>query len=405
MKTRTMEAPVKSFDDEAYTLTIVANSGKVDRVGEALLPEGAEYDDYMRNPVVLWGHDDQKFPIGKANKTWVDKEYGVLQDIEFAVDANPEALIAWRLYRGGFLNAFSVRFSPKEYKELEEIPDELRQDGLSLLWTVWELYETSSVNIPCDANALVLGKMLASSGVPLSALKSAEEENTDAMQGEGVIAHAKYLLADVRQKWAFGQEEFEALLEKGGWPLVREAYAWQVEPFTATGAPETESAYRLAHHALIDGEMHTVFRGVAASMAALLALKALDAADKAGIYAHLAEHYLEFGQAPPPLREYGPIEAHFEALGLRGLGEVAGQLEDAVAKQMPGRVASIVADGMLALGADPQGVVLKEFYGGDWATQRRGKSDDSEGVQYLLDAETDAALVNILGTFRDSREG
>lgn len=405
MKTRTIEAPVKSFDDEAYSLTIVANSGKVDRVGEALLSSGAEFDDYMRNPVVLWGHDDEKFPIGKAKKTWVDKEYGLLQEIEFAVDANPEALIAWRLYRGGFLNAFSVRFKPKEYKESEEIPEELRQEGLLLLWTVWELYETSSVNVPCDANALVLGKMLASSGIDLADLKSIKEANDNALQGQGVIAHAKFPLADIRQKWEFGKAEFEALLEKGGWPLIREAHAWQVEPFTAEGAPEVKSAYRLAHHVLIDGEMRTVFRGVAAGMAALLALKALDAADKAGIYAHLAEHYAEFGQVPPTLREYGPIEAHFEALGLHGLNEVAQQLEEAVAKQMPGRVASIVADGMLALGADPKGVALKEFYAGAWATQAPDKSADSEGVQYLLDAETDAALVNILASLRDSGTG
>ena len=38
----------------------------VDRDGDVMLPSGAQLDDYNKNPVVLFGHDAGRIPIGKA---------------------------------------------------------------------------------------------------------------------------------------------------------------------------------------------------------------------------------------------------------------------------------------------------------------------------------------------------
>jgi len=65
--------------------------------------------------------------------------------IKFAVDENPRAKIIFDLYAGGFLNAFSVGFLPKEFDD----------KGVILKS---ELLEVSVVSIPANARALAKKK-------------------------------------------------------------------------------------------------------------------------------------------------------------------------------------------------------------------------------------------------------
>jgi hypothetical protein len=46
-------------------IRVIANSGRVDRVGDVLVASGCMLDNYRKNPIVLSGHDRMK-PVGTA---------------------------------------------------------------------------------------------------------------------------------------------------------------------------------------------------------------------------------------------------------------------------------------------------------------------------------------------------
>jgi HK97 family phage prohead protease len=96
---------------------------------------------YKKNPVYLDSHnyDSIENIIGRVSSIKVKD--GILQgDIEFALD-NPKGLLAFKLAEGGFLNASSVGFIPKEFSEEGNIAKS-------------ELLEISAVSVPANAHAL-----------------------------------------------------------------------------------------------------------------------------------------------------------------------------------------------------------------------------------------------------------
>jgi len=75
----------------------------------------------------------------------------LFQRVQFAVDENPMARLAYGLYKGGFLNAVSVGFIPIRW-------DNGSQDkGYRRKFLEQELLEVSAVSIPANPNALTLG--------------------------------------------------------------------------------------------------------------------------------------------------------------------------------------------------------------------------------------------------------
>lgn len=136
---------VKDVDRENFTIRFVFSSGIVDRHGEIIDQKGWKLENYLNNPVVLWGHDQSKFPIGKAANMGIfnDKLEG---DVIFAYNENPEAAIAFELCAGGFLSAGSVGFM-----NLKWMYDDVN-DLLTLLEN--ELFEFSIVNVPANPEAI-----------------------------------------------------------------------------------------------------------------------------------------------------------------------------------------------------------------------------------------------------------
>ncbi len=110
-------------------LDFIASDDTLDRYGESLVPAGWRLDNYRRNPVFQNAHQygDIIFTLGKALVTEVREVAGhdgrvrpaLYQRIEFAVEANPLARIAYALYQGKFLNAVSVGFIPLRWEDGE----------------------------------------------------------------------------------------------------------------------------------------------------------------------------------------------------------------------------------------------------------------------------------------------
>lgn len=164
IKKLTTLAHAKSIDAEAHTVDFVINSGGVDLVHEELNPMGCDFADFMRNPVVLWAHDDWSPPIAKALDVRLDPDDGVLSLAKFAVEEDPFAARVFKLYEGGYLNAASVRFIPTETVHYDEDSEERKDRGVRTRYEKWKLLEYSPVPIPCDPNALARGLDLVERG-------------------------------------------------------------------------------------------------------------------------------------------------------------------------------------------------------------------------------------------------
>lgn len=140
-------------DIDERTVTAVITTDSVDRDREVLLPKGADLEQFRKNPVVLWAHDYSGPPIGKAQ--WIKEgRKRITAKVEFAQTEQAEDV--FQLFKGGFLNAFSVGFRPT--KSHNPTPDEIKKrPDLADVFRVfdeWELLEFSVVPVPANADAL-----------------------------------------------------------------------------------------------------------------------------------------------------------------------------------------------------------------------------------------------------------
>lgn len=134
---------------------VLASTSAIDRQGDSIDQSGWDLRNFMQNPVILWAHDYSELPVGKAVDINVT-ENGLECEFEFASgDANPKAEQVQKLFDGGYLNAVSVGFIPRERK------------GNSI--TRSELLEISIVPVPANQEALRLA--IDSKSVDVSAIK------------------------------------------------------------------------------------------------------------------------------------------------------------------------------------------------------------------------------------------
>lgn len=171
---------------------IIITTQDEDRMGDKVAEDGWDMEHYLKNPVVLWGHDYHQMPVG-ITLTLEKTEQGWVAEGFFAPeDANPKAQQLRRLYDLGLLNAASVGFIPKRFDEKDR----------SLILEQ-ELLEWSFVSVPANAHALNLLKSKdldaeelmtkgfltkeedgAESGEP-AAPQGGDGQKNDADQGEG----------------------------------------------------------------------------------------------------------------------------------------------------------------------------------------------------------------------------
>jgi len=148
-----MPIEIKTIDKEVGTLYAIFSTQDVDRHGDVVFQNGWDLINYKDNPVILNSHNhgDATEVIGKASDVKVEKNK-LQGKITFAINENPKAKVIFDLYAGGFLNAFSVGFIPKKFKE--------NKDGTVNFGVIEEaeLLEVSAVSVPANARALAKAK-------------------------------------------------------------------------------------------------------------------------------------------------------------------------------------------------------------------------------------------------------
>jgi HK97 family phage prohead protease len=146
----------KDINEEQHTLRAVFSTGDVDRHGEIVDQKSWILNDFLKNPVVLFGHDHSQPPVGMITGLGYNNDGNLEGEVKFAAVEYPFANVIWNLYKGGFMKAFSVGFSAGKVDIVDD--QVILKDNT--------LYEISTVAVP--ANAMALAK---SKGFDVSALE------------------------------------------------------------------------------------------------------------------------------------------------------------------------------------------------------------------------------------------
>lgn len=131
---------------ENWTFKVVASDETVDRVWESIKIDGRDLKNYLKNPIILFGHkyNDMDDVVWKATKIYVENNALIVEWI-FAGTKSWQQLR--QLYEEWILKTVSVWFIVKE-----------RDANNSKIITKAELLELSFVPVPCNPNALSLNK-------------------------------------------------------------------------------------------------------------------------------------------------------------------------------------------------------------------------------------------------------
>jgi HK97 family phage prohead protease len=144
------ELPVEIEESSAVGGRIRISTGALDRQKDRVIPSGAMIENYMKNPVVQWGHNyrDPWATIGETVQLEVSNE-GIVAEFalrEPANESDPMHIIR-ALWTQGLIRTASIGFNPEAWDKNDE-------GGLD--FTSWELLEWSLVPVPANQEALRL---------------------------------------------------------------------------------------------------------------------------------------------------------------------------------------------------------------------------------------------------------
>lgn len=171
----------KTFAAEVVTKAegggqIRISTAGVDRDRDRVMCRGVQAENYLRNPVVQWGHGyyEPWQTIGRTTALEVG-ESEIVASFELrpaANDQDPQNIVKL-LWDGGWVKTASIGFQPLEWTDNEHGGKDI---------TAWELLEWSLVPIPANQDAL----RLAAKGLSMGA-----EDEADAVTVVAVEADAK----------------------------------------------------------------------------------------------------------------------------------------------------------------------------------------------------------------------
>lgn len=169
-------ASTKELADGVFE-TVVTTS-VIDRQGESITTQGITTDTWMKNPVVLYGHDYQGLPIGKGLSISQTKNK-MKSKFQLAVEEYPFAATVAALIKGGYLNAVSIGGIVRKWSEDYRVIEEL------------EMVEFSIVPVPANPDALITSRSLEeATGKSMAVIKREFQEFThksmlDSVSGMG----------------------------------------------------------------------------------------------------------------------------------------------------------------------------------------------------------------------------
>jgi len=297
-----LKCEIKKTGENEYSF--VMSDETIDRDGEIIKVDGWDIRNYKSNSILLFGHRHDIPGIGVVRK--VVKEDGklVAKKVRFASPGIYElADTVHGLVDDGVLKAVSVGYMPIE-REYPEMDDNNKKKKPRVITNKAELYELSIVNVGSNPNALMT-------------VKSAEVKAQKGYAGDP----AQYL-TDVINKRVISY----AGAHSGGTPKAPRDAEWDAAAEVSKADvddlkimcawmdsenPDIKSSYKFPHHKA-SGQHAVVFRACAAAIAVLNGARGganIPAADRKGVYNHVAKHIRDdFDAEPAPLKSIAEIE-------------------------------------------------------------------------------------------------
>ncbi len=164
----------KEINEENHSIRAIFSTADVDRHGEVVDQKSWLLDDFMKNPVVLFGHDHGQPPVGKVTGLGYNGDGDLEGEIQFAAKQYPFASILWNLYKDGFMKAFSVGFSSGNVDVVDE----------QVILKNNTLFEISTVSVPANAMALAKSKGLNVDSLEVMLAKQLEASLADTKEKE-----------------------------------------------------------------------------------------------------------------------------------------------------------------------------------------------------------------------------
>lgn len=155
--------PLSLDEGERADISVITTADIIDRDSEIVVASGADLSHFQNNPVVTFGHDYSKPPVGRAMWVKFEPTRATATTIKAKTEYAPEGVYeladtTWQLVKHGFLKGKSVGIlvediSPPTQKEI---------DVSQGLWAKaervirkWSLFEYAVATVPANANALV----------------------------------------------------------------------------------------------------------------------------------------------------------------------------------------------------------------------------------------------------------
>lgn len=138
-----------SIDDDAHSVSFIISTDEVDRYGDVVDQKSWDFKSYLKNPIVLWGHDpsEPENVLGTASSLDIAKDGSqTTATLTFDTDINPNAGLIFNQIKRGTLRTVSVGFRNHTMEWQEDTP--VLKDN--------ELLEISVVPIPANAGAIAL---------------------------------------------------------------------------------------------------------------------------------------------------------------------------------------------------------------------------------------------------------
>jgi len=190
------QTTVKDLGDGVFSAVVTTSD--IDRMGESIDTQGITTDMYMKNPVVLYGHDYQGLPIGKATKLSQFKNK-LTATFQLAIKEYPFAATVADMIKGGYLNAVSIGGVVREWNEkYTEI-------------LAMEMVEFSIVPVPANPSALITARSFEKATG--KSVEQVAEEYHDFVQGTTAEKLEKSLDIDELDRHIKSLKDLTAILE------------------------------------------------------------------------------------------------------------------------------------------------------------------------------------------------
>lgn len=144
---RSVQVEPTILDEEERRVRGIVSTDQIDAYNTVVQPDGAKVSGYMNYASVLFNHDSGSL-IGNAEEV-SERNSSIEAEWKFLPEGVSElADKVWKLYKGGWLNGYSIGFVPLEWED-----DTI--DGLDIVrFTEWEMKEFSITSVPANAGAL-----------------------------------------------------------------------------------------------------------------------------------------------------------------------------------------------------------------------------------------------------------